>query len=111
MRHISLVVLALTSLASCGEGNYLFTGRAYDSATKCFGPTVALDVLSGDEPATCAPRCVRRILDGGTSLFASDVCGPIPVGFTEVKDPACDESLPKFKAGCQKDAGGAGDGG
>lgn len=111
MRQLYLVLavgtlaLLVTMNAACGEGNYLFIGRAYDEAGQCFGPSVAVDVLSGNDPSTCSNRCIRRFVDGGTSLVVSNMCGPIPVGFAEIVGAECEDTFAFLPGTCTtKDA-------
>lgn len=62
----------------------------------CVATTVSMDVMSGNDPGNCAPRCVTLpVRDGGTArdTYATIMCGPVPVDGRETTDPPCAATL------------------
>lgn len=104
---MKLALLALAAFAvvlaivACGENTHVYAGRLYVEARDCLGTTSSIEVVEGDPPGTCSPRCLvqRTTPDGGRTVYVSTMCAPYPFGFDVSTpgdvgaDPRCARAL------------------
>ncbi len=108
----SAVTVGTVHLLACGsdEGTHVYLARFYLEARDCLGTPSSIDVISGEEPGTCAPICLRQIrADGGRAIYASTTCPPYPgPDFDKTgSDPACPAAIAALARGdtCLSDGG------
>lgn len=110
---LALLPLAptLAYAAACGDPSHTFLGRPYDELRECVGSTAALDVVEGEQPAECSPRCLARPMpDGGRLIYLSSMCGATPIPFdASGSDPLCPSALDAIgrRDTCLSDGGSA----
>jgi hypothetical protein len=92
MRRLSrpFVALGLAPIAmlvvsyglSCGDPSHIFEGRPFVAERNCLGPTTSVDVVEGERPGDCGPKCLEQSMsDGGRAIYVSTMCGPYPFRF------------------------------
>ncbi len=88
---------ALLAIA-CGGASHIYQGRAYIEGRDCLGTPSSVDVVTGDEPGTCAPVCLSQPLsDAGRKVYVSAMCAPYPYPFDAAgTDPLCGTALAAF---------------
>lgn len=103
------VAAVLGALACGGEGSHVYEGRLFDEARGCFMSKTSLDVVSGDAPGDCGPRClVQNLPDGGRTVYGATMCAPFPFNFDATgTHPACPAALAALARGdaCLSDGG------
>ena len=93
------------------DGTHVYVGRLYVEARDCLGTSSSVDVISGDDPGTCAPIClVQKRGEGGKAIYIATMCPPYPAGVefdTAGTDPACPKALAALSRGdtCLSDGG------
>ena len=110
---IGLVAVACIVHASAckDDGTHVYVGRLYVEARDCLGTSSSVDVISGDDPGTCAPIClVQKRGEGGKAIYVATMCPPYPAGVefdTAGTDPACPKALAALSRGdtCLSDGG------
>jgi len=87
----AFVPIGTLAAACCSDGTHIYSGRLYRDDRTCLATTSSIDVISGDDPGTCAPVClVQKSGDGGTAVYVSTMCAPYPPGHeTNGQDPRC----------------------
>jgi len=92
--------LALVVFACQTSPAYVFQARPYDPVARCVRGILALDVMSGSDPGTCAERCIVRSVDPNAALFVTDMCGFLPPGYRVESGELCMFALSVAAAGC-----------
>lgn len=105
-----LAAAALLVAACDTTGAYVYYARSYDLVGGCLGQTVALDVMSGNDPGLgCTPRCLTvPDPDAGTLFYGTTACGPAPFGADATEsDPRCLDVLSALQSTrlCSADGG------
>ncbi len=91
-----LVALFAVMLHACGDPSHVYEGRIFDEQRKCLRSKSSIDVVEGERPGECEPRCfIQRDGDGSRAVYAATMCGPYPVTGFDVSgtDPICTEAL------------------
>lgn len=96
MKRLAVVACILHA---CGDPSHVYEGRLYRDDRDCLGTPSSVDVVTGDDPGTCAPVClVQRTFDGGRAYYVSTMCPPYPHGFdASGTDPVCPDALAAFE--------------
>ena len=110
---VGLVVVACSlHVSACkDDGTHVYVGRLYVEARDCLGTSSSVDVVSGDDPGTCAPIClVQKRAEGGKAVYVATMCPPYPSGVEfdpAGTDPACPKALDALSRGdtCLSDGG------
>lgn len=91
---VVLGILGAVAIA-CGDPSHTYLGRLFVEDRSCLGPTRAIDVVEGETPGSCDPKCLLQPLsDGGRALYVGTMCGPYPYGFdVSGADPGCPAAL------------------
>jgi hypothetical protein len=79
----------------------LYEPGATDGALGCLEPSVALDVVPGEDGnMLCAPAClVASTSGGGSQIYVSTMCAPYPGALdTTGTDPGCPGALAAWQA-------------
>jgi hypothetical protein len=79
----ALSAAGLLLATACDSGSfYAYVARIYDPQRDCLGDVEAVDIGNGSDPGLgCAPQClVASDPDGGTVVYATTMCGPVPYG-------------------------------
>jgi len=108
----TLVAVAGICCACDDTSYYLYTGYEYDPARDCLHDVEALDVDIGSDPgSSCDAKCLAAAdFDGGTSVYATTMCGPTPEGADATgTDPSCAPALAALARSdfCLDDASGS----
>jgi hypothetical protein len=96
---VATAALSLTCVLhlSCkDDGTHVYVGRLFVEARDCLGTSSSVDVLSGDDPGTCAAVCLLQPrAEGGRAVYVSTMCPPYPAPDFDVsgKDPVCARAL------------------
>ena len=94
---VGAIVCIVHASACKNDGTHVYVGRFYLEGRGCLGTSSALDVLSGDEPGTCAAVCIiQRRGDAARSVFVSTMCPPYPSALefdVSSNDPICAPAL------------------
>ena len=93
------------------DGTHVYVGRLYVEKRDCLGTSSSVDVISGDDPGSCAPIClVQKRGEGGKAIYVATMCPPYPSGVefdTGGTDLACPKALAALSRGdtCLSDGG------
>ena len=91
------LVTCMMHLSSCkDDGTHVYVGRLYLEARDCLGTSSSVDVVSGDDPGTCAPICmIQPRAEGGRAVYVSTECPPYPAPDFDLSgtDPICARAL------------------
>ncbi len=105
-------IVCIVHTSGCkDDGTHVYVGRLYVEARDCLGTSSSVDVISGDDPGTCAPIClVQKRGEGGKAIYVATMCPPYPAGVefdTAGTDPACPRALAALSRGdtCLSDGG------
>jgi hypothetical protein len=112
-RIVTAVVLCTTVVSTVACNNtpaFIYTGRLYNASRDCLEGTEAIDVLSGNEPAsTCSVCLVARTVDAGAIAYAASMCAPFPPAYDArgEEDALCKQVLAAKARGssCLADGG------
>ena len=83
----------LHTTACKDDGTHVYVGRLYVEARDCLGTSSSVDVISGDDPGSCAPIClVQKRGEGGKAIYVATMCPPYPSG-VEIGRASCRERV------------------
>ncbi len=104
-------VVGVGALACSDAVSHIYTGRAYNPARDCIGPTESIDVVKGSDAVfTCDAVCLLSAGEGGAGYFVSSECAPYPSFYSvNPADPVCTMALAAAVRGdlCFEDGGSA----
>lgn len=85
-------------LSACeDDGSHVYVGRFYLEARQCLGTTSSLDVVEGDVPGECSPKCIiQRRAEAARAVYVATMCPPYPKAMEfdlSGTDPVCAPAL------------------
>lgn len=92
----ALAIACILHISCRDDGTHVYEGRLYLEARDCVATSSSVDVISGDDPGTCAAVCLLQPrAEGGRAVYVSTMCPPFPAPDFDVTgaDPVCGRAL------------------